>query len=113
MVTDEEFEELVDEALAQIPTHITDRVRNLAVLIEDAHPDSPGILGLYQGVPLTERTFDHAGFLPDTITIYRTSLKNYCSTPEELVEQIRITVLHEIGHYFGMDHEQMHRLGIA
>lgn len=113
MVSDEEFEELVDAALAQIPTHITDRVRNLAILIEEAHPGSPSTLGLYTGVPLTERTFDHAGFLPDTITIYRESLKDYCSTKEELVEQIRITVLHEIGHYFGMDHEQMHRLGIA
>ncbi|WBT08615.1 metallopeptidase family protein [Corynebacterium sp. SCR221107] len=112
-ISDEDFEELVDQALAQIPEEVLERVTNVAILIEDYHPSSPYILGLYHGVALPERTFDHTGYLPDTITIYREALKHYCTSEEELVEQVRITVMHEIGHYFGLDDDDLHRLGYA
>lgn len=112
-VSEQRFEQLVDEALAKIPESITQHVRNLAILIEDYNEESPHILGLYRGVALTERTFDHTGFLPDTITIYRGALQDYCNSEQELVEQVRITVMHEIGHYFGLDEEDLHRLGYA
>ncbi|AKE42148.1 Uncharacterized protein conserved in bacteria [Corynebacterium kutscheri] len=110
-ISNERFEELVDQALSEIPESMTKHVRNLAVLIEEYHPERPSILGLYTGVALPQRTFDHTGFLPDTITIYREALKAYCYTEEELVEQTRITVMHEIGHYFGLDEDDLHRLG--
>ncbi len=110
-VSDDRFEELVDAALAQIPDAVADRIRNVAFLIEDYDPASPYILGLYRGVALPKRTFDHTGFLPDTITIYRQAIKNVCHTEEQLVEQVRITVMHEIGHYFGLDEDDLHRLG--
>lgn len=112
-VSDERFEELVDQVLAAIPESVIDHVSNVAILIEDFNEASPYILGLYHGVALTERTFDHTGFLPDTITIYRGALKNYCHSEAQLVEQVRITVMHEIGHYFGLDEDDLHRLGYA
>lgn len=112
-VSDERFEELVDAALALIPDSITRHITNVAVLIEDFCEGSPYTLGLYTGVALTEREFDHSGFLPDTITIYRGALKQLCFSEEELVEQVRITVLHEIGHYFGLDEDDLDRLGYA
>lgn len=112
-ISDERFEELVTQALDQIPDEVHDQIHNVVFLIEDYNEDSPYILGLYEGVGLTERTFDHTGFLPDSITIYRESLKNYCTSEEMLVEQVRVTVMHEIGHYFGLDEDDLHRLGYA
>lgn len=112
-VSDERFDELVNLALDQIPDEVHDQIRNLVFLVEDYNSESPHILGLYEGVSLTERTFDHTGFLPDTITIYRQALKDYCTSEEMLVEQVRITVMHEIGHYFGLDEDDLHRLGYA
>lgn len=109
-VSEERFEELVDLAFDRVPQSFLDHMRNVVVLIDDFNPESPAILGLYHGVALTERTFDHGG-LPDTITIYKGALEHYCRTEEELVEQVRITVLHEIGHFFGLDEEDLHRLG--
>ena len=100
-ISDERFEELVDQALAQIPDEVHEHIKNVVFLIEDYNPRSPYILGQYTGVALPKRTFDHTGFLPDTIAIYRQALKNYCWSEDELIEQVRITVMHEIGHYFG------------
>lgn len=112
-ISDEDFEELVCDALDMIPEEFAQQMVNLAFLIEDRDPTNPGILGLYSGVALPERTFDHTGVLPDTITIYRESLKEYCQSYEELVQEIIVTVHHEVGHYFGLDEEDLHRLGWA
>lgn len=111
-VSDERFEELVDLAFDQIPQKFLDNLRNVVFLIEDFHPRSPYILGLFNGVALPEGTFNHGG-LPDSITIYKGALKSYCNSEEQLIEQVRVTVLHEIGHYFGLDEEDLHRLGYA
>jgi predicted Zn-dependent protease with MMP-like domain len=106
-----DFEALVDRALDEIPDEIAGQVRNLVVLVEDDAPaEDPDLLGVYEGVALTERTADHGG-LPDRITIFRRSLLAMCRTPEELVREVRITVVHEIAHHFGIDDDRLHDLG--
>jgi predicted Zn-dependent protease with MMP-like domain len=105
------FEALVDQALDEIPTEIASQVHNVVVLVEDEPPaDEPDLLGVYEGVSLTERTADHTG-LPDRITVFRRPLLEMCETPEELVREVRITVVHEIAHHFGIDDDRLHDLG--
>ena len=107
----DQFEALVEDALDQIPPDIAGVVHNVVVLVEDEPPDDePDLLGVYDGVALTERTADHGG-LPDRITIFRNPLLEMCSTPEELVREVRITVVHEIAHHFGIDDARLHDLG--
>jgi predicted Zn-dependent protease with MMP-like domain len=106
-----DFEALVEQALDEIPDEIARAVHNLVVLVEDDAPDGePDLLGLYDGVALTERTADHGG-LPDRITIFRRPLLEMCATREELVREVRITVVHEIAHHFGIDDDRLHDLG--
>jgi predicted Zn-dependent protease with MMP-like domain len=106
-----DFEALVEQALDEIPAEIAAHVHNLVVLVEDEAPaDDPDLLGVYDGVALTERTADHVG-LPDRITIFRGPLLAMCRTPEELVREVRITVVHEIAHHFGIDDDRLHDLG--
>jgi predicted Zn-dependent protease with MMP-like domain len=105
------FEALVERALDEVPEEIAGQVHNLVVLVEDDAPaDDPDLLGVYDGVSLTERTADHGG-LPDRITIFRRPLLAMCQTPEELVREVRITVVHEIAHHFGIDDDRLHDLG--
>ena len=85
-------------------------MRNVAVLVEHA-PGPRGLLGLYQGIPLTNRTTNYAGVLPDRITIYRLAICAICDSETEVVEQVRRTVIHEVGHYFGIDDERLRELG--
>jgi predicted Zn-dependent protease with MMP-like domain len=104
------FEDEVRAALDELPPHIAAALRNVAVVVEDEHPEDPDLFGLYHGVPLTERG-DEAGLLPDTISIYRVPLEESFADHDELREEIRITVLHELGHYFGLDEERIAELG--
>ncbi|MEE8603074.1 metallopeptidase family protein [Euzebya tangerina] len=104
------FEELVGEGLDRVPDELFDLLDNVVVLVEDANPDEPDILGLYEGIPLTEREF-YAGVLPDRITIYRLALCDFCDTHEQLVEEVAITVVHEIAHHFGIDDHALHEWG--
>ncbi|HJG43238.1 metallopeptidase family protein [Corynebacterium phoceense] len=110
-VEDERFDEMVEAALDKVPENFVARMRNLAILVEDYNEDSPHILGLYEGVALPERTFDHTGYLPDAIFIYRRALQDWCNSEEELEHQVMVTVFHELGHYFGIDDEHLHELG--
>lgn len=110
-VSDALFDAMVDDALDTIPDEFAAKMRNLVFLVRDYNEDNPDTLGLYVGVALTERTFDHTGFLPDTIFIYREALKSMCNSVEELAQEVRVTVLHEVGHYFGFDEERLHALG--
>ena len=104
------FDEHVRAALDELPADLAAALQNVAVVVEDENPEDPDLLGLYHGVPLPERG-DMAGFLPDTISIYRVPLEESFPDPNELRDEIRITVLHELGHYFGLDEEAIQELG--
>ena len=106
------FDEHVRAALDELPEHLARALENVAVIVEDEHPDDPDLFGLYHGVPLPERGIE-APLQPDTISIYRVPLEAEFPHPEDLREEIRITVLHELGHYFGMDEDQLEELGYA
>jgi len=109
-VEPDRFEEMVGTALDSLPDQLGRLMRNVAVTIEDG-PGPRGLLGLYQGVPLTSRTTSYAGVLPDRITIYRRAICAICDTEDQVVEQVRRTVIHEVGHHFGIDDARLHELG--
>jgi predicted Zn-dependent protease with MMP-like domain len=114
-MTREEFEDAVRDALDEIPRDLAAQIDNVVVLVEDDAPaDDPELLGLYEGTPLTERgTWWAAGALPDRITIYRNPTLAICETREDVVEEVVITVVHEVAHFFGIDDERLHELGWA
>ena len=107
------FEEHVERALASLPTKLRKAVENVEISVEDEHPDDPDLLGLYEGVPLPERSGDWAGALPDRIRIFRLPLVESFPDPAELEDEIRITVLHELAHYFGLDEGRLDDLGYS
>jgi predicted Zn-dependent protease with MMP-like domain len=107
----ERFEDLVSEALDLIPPDLAAAMNNVVVLVADRHPQDPELLGLYEGIALTERDSSYAGALPDTVTIYRESLLEICETEQDVVEEVAITVIHEMAHHFGIDDERLHELG--
>jgi predicted Zn-dependent protease with MMP-like domain len=110
----ERFEALVDQALDGIPDELAALVRNVVVLVEDEPPeDEPDLLGLYEGIALTERWGDPTMQLPDRIFVFRGPLLDMCDSEEELVEEVRITVVHEVAHHFGIDDDRLHDLGYA
>lgn len=110
-VDENRFEVLVDDALDSVPDALFASMDNVVVLIADRHPEEPGLLGLYEGVALTDRDTTYAGFLPDTITIFRGALCDFCSTESELVHEVAVTVIHEIAHHFGIEEHTLHELG--
>jgi predicted Zn-dependent protease with MMP-like domain len=105
------FEELVSDALDLIPPELARAIDNVVVLVADRHPTEPDLLGLYEGIALTERDSSYAGALPDTVTIYSESLLEVCDTEADVVEEVAITVIHEIAHHFGIDDDRLHELG--
>ena len=105
------FDELVAEALDLIPAELAAAMDNVVVLVEERNPDEPTLLGLYEGVALTERTSTYGGVLPDRITIYREALMDFCSDEDELVDEIAVTVVHEVAHHFGIDDHKLHEMG--
>jgi predicted Zn-dependent protease with MMP-like domain len=107
-VDEETFGRLVELALDSIPPELGRLMRNVAVVVEDR--GEPGLLGLYQGVPLTERTTSYSGFLPDRITIYRLPVLRHCRDVEQVVREVRRTVIHEVAHHFGISDERLHEL---
>ena len=109
----ERFDALVDRALDGIPDELAELVHNVVVLVEDEPPeDEPDdLLGLYDGVALTERDSTVTIQLPDRIFIFRGPLLDFCDDEEQLVEEVRITVVHEIAHHFGIDDDRLHDLG--
>jgi predicted Zn-dependent protease with MMP-like domain len=111
----EQFDALVDRALDGIPDELAGLVQNLVVLVEDEPPENEpdDLLGLYDGVALTERDSTLAVQLPDRIFIFRGPLLDMCDSEEQLVEEVRITVVHEIAHHFGIDDRRLHDLGYA
>jgi len=109
-VEPEQFEAMVREALDGLPVELGRLMSNVAVVVE--HEEGPaGLLGLYRGIPLTRRTTSYAGALPDRITIYRRAISAVCRTDEAVVEQVRRTVIHEVGHHFGIGDARLRELG--
>ena len=114
-MSESEFDDAVADALDAIPPELTDLMRNVVVLVEDEPPeDEPDdLLGLYEGVALTERWGDPMMELPDRIFVFRGPLLDMCESEAELVEEVRITVVHEVAHHFGIDDDRLHDLGYA
>ena len=109
-----QFEDLVAEALDGIPPELADLMNNCVVLVEDDVPaGTPSLLGVYEGTPLTERDFGYAGVLPDRIVIYRRPILAMCRDLDDVVTEVRITVVHEVAHHFGIDDDRLHDLGWA
>lgn len=109
-MSEAEFGDLVADALDDIPPQFLEALDNVVVLVEDRHP-TERLYGLYHGVALTHRTSDYAGHLPDTITIYREPILAHAHSAEEARAQVRVTVIHEIAHHFGIDDEHLDEWG--
>ena len=104
------FDDVVRSALDELPPKLAAGLRNVAVVVEDENAEDPDLYGLFEGIPLTEGGPD-AGDLPNRIAIYRLPLESDFTDEDELRDEIRITVLHELGHYFGLDEERLGELG--
>ena len=109
-VSPAEFEGYVADALDLLPTELVARFSNVVVVVEDEHPDEPDLLGMYEGVALTEREH-YSGSLPDRICVYRIPLCLLAEDLEHLVEEIGVTVVHEFAHHMGIDDDRLHELG--
>jgi predicted Zn-dependent protease with MMP-like domain len=110
----ERFEELVSDALDEVPAELTALMDNVVVLVEDDAPaDDPDLLGVYDGIALTERTSAYTMVVPDRITIFRNPTLVICETEADVVEEVGITVVHEIAHHFGIHDDRLHELGYA
>lgn len=105
-----EFEELVADALDTLPPELVERFNNVVVVVEDEHAEEPDLLGLYEGVALTERG-DYSGALPDRISLFRIPLCLLAEDLDHLIEEIAVTVVHEFAHHMGIDDERLHELG--
>ena len=103
------FEDMVVEALDGLPEELGRLMQNVAVTVEH-DPGPPGLLGLYEGIPLTDRTSDYAGVLPDRITIYRREICAICRTEQEVADQVRQTVVHEFAHFFGISDDRLREI---
>ena len=111
-LTDAQFERAVSEALRLVPDELSRLIDNVAIMVEAEPPtDDPDLLGVYEGIPLTERDFGLPFQLPDRIVIFQGPLERLCESREELLEEIAITVIHELAHHFGIDDERLHELG--
>ena len=106
----ERFEELVADALDGIPEELGEYMDNVAVFVQDLPPER-GLLGLYQGVPLTARGISYSGTMPDRITIYRRPICAICNSEEQVVTEVRRVVIHEVAHHFGIDDPRLRELG--
>lgn len=105
------FEELVADALDQIPEELFRQIENVAVIVEDEPPPgSEDLLGEYVGIALSDR-FDYSGAMPDVIKIFRGPICRMCDTAEDVVDEVLVTVVHEVAHYFGFDDARLHELG--
>ncbi len=113
-MSEEEFEDAVADALDEIPAELARLVDNVVVLVADdpEPPLPPDLLGVYEGTPLTERgSWWAAGSLPDRITVFRNPTLAVCADRDEVVDEVRTTVVHEVAHHFGIDDERLHELG--
>lgn len=115
-LTEEEFDQAVSEALERIPPELADHLSNVAVFVEEEYEPEPWedpdteLLGLYDGIPLTERA-EMPWQMPDRIIVFRGPLMRACQDRDHLIEEITVTVIHEVAHFFGIDDDRLHELG--
>lgn len=119
-LTRREFEEVVVSSLKRLPKYFKKKMENVDVVVEDRASQetvsemglrSPfELLGLYQGVPLSRRGFYYGNVLPDKITLFQIPIESICKTREEIEEKVREVVIHEVGHYFGLDDKKLREL---
>ena len=110
-LSEQEFEDAVEDALESIPAALRGQLTNVAIFVEDEPPeDEEGLLGIYEGVPLPERD-DWGSPLPDRITLYQGPLERMCHSRAEVLDQIAVTLVHEVAHYFGIEEGRLHELG--
>lgn len=111
-VSRERFEEMVADAITTLPDGLRSATDNVALLIADRAP-AGNLYGLYEGIPLTKRSGGYLMTLPDRITIFQETICEQCTTEEEVADRVRITVVHEFAHHFGIDDKRLHELGWA
>jgi predicted Zn-dependent protease with MMP-like domain len=113
-VSEDRFAELVQAAFDDVPPELAALLDNVVLFIEDDAPaEDPDLLGLYDGIPLTERDTSYGGALPDRIFVYRNPTLAICDTEADVVDEVGITVVHEIAHHFGIEDDRLHELGYA
>ena len=113
-VSEDRFAELVETAFADVPDELAALLDNVVLFIEDDAPaDDPTLLGFYDGIPLTERDTSYGGVMPDRIYVYRNPILAICDTEQDVIEEVGITVVHEIAHHFGIEDDRLHELGYA
>ncbi len=115
-VSSRQFEDLVDQAMQELPEELMSRINNLQIAIDENPPagaEDADVLGLYEGVPLTERSADYFGVMPDLITLYKSNIEDEAEDADDVKEVVRVTVLHEIAHHFGIDDDRLDELGWA
>jgi predicted Zn-dependent protease with MMP-like domain len=111
-MSSERFEELVADALDEVPQELLDLMDNVVILVVDDPPEhEPNLLGVYEGYSLTERGWNYTGVLPDRILIFRNPILGICVDEDDVVEEVAVTVVHEIAHHFGIDDARLHALG--
>ena len=107
-----DFEDLVSDALDEVPAELTALMSNVAVFVEDdPPPGEPDLLGVYEGTPLTERDWGYGGVLPDRIVVFRNPILAICDSAQDVLDEVHVTVVHEIAHHFGIDDDRLHELG--
>ena len=111
-MSSERFEELVADALDEVPPELLDLMDNVVILVvDDPPPDQPDLLGVYEGYSLTDRGWNYSGVLPDRILIFRNPILGICDDEDDVVDEVAVTVVHEIAHHFGIDDARLHALG--
>jgi predicted Zn-dependent protease with MMP-like domain len=110
-VSPRRFEELVGDALDAVPPELLRLLDNIVIQVAEEDPDEPDLLGVYHGTALTERLSDYTFTLPDTITVYRRAILAVCDDEDDVAREVAITVVHELGHHFGIDEQRLHELG--
>ena len=111
-ISEVEFVKLVGQAFDSIPDKLVELMENVAIFIEDEAPDDdPDLLGLYEGIPLTERGDTYFGTRPDSVTIFRLPIMRMCTSRKQIIDEVRITVVHEVAHHFGIDDDRLRDLG--
>ena len=114
-MSEERFEQLVTQAFDAVPSELIALLDNVVLFIEDEPPEHEpaDLLGLYDGIPLTERDSHYGATLPDRIMVFRNPTLDFCATEDDVVREVGITVVHEIAHHFGIDDDRLHELGYA